>query len=131
MLGALVNGNVSTASTFVVTYTDNTTTTGTQRLSDWVFPLNCPGETVITCVPYRNNSNGTQDANLTCVFGYQIALDSTKIVKSIQLPTTRNNVFLAMALVTPPVPGYAGLHSTFGHCSSYRGKYSFSCIDSD
>jgi hypothetical protein len=77
MLGALVNGNVSTASTFVVTYTDNTTTTVTQRLSDWVFPLNYPGETVTTCVPYRNNSNGTQDAHLTSVFGYQIVLDST------------------------------------------------------
>ena len=104
LLGALVNGNVSTASTFVVTYTDGTTTTVTQQLSDWVFPLNYPGETVITCVPYRNNSNGTQDAHLTCVFGYQISLDITKIVQSVTLPPTRNNVFLAMALVSP-VPG--------------------------
>ncbi len=105
LLGALVNGNVSTASTFVVTYTDGTTTTVSQNLSDWVFPLNYAGETVITCVPYRNNSNGTQDAHLTCVFGYQITLDPTKIVQSIKLPATRNNVFLAMALVSPPVPG--------------------------
>src|SRR5258708_1665239 len=105
MLGALVNGNVSSTSNFVVTYSDGKTTTVSQNLSDWVFPLNYAGETVITCVPYRNNSNGTQDAHLTCVFGYQIAHDSTKIVKSIKLPATRNNVFLAMALVTPPVPG--------------------------
>ena len=105
LLGALVNGNVSTASTFVVTYTDGSTTTVSQQLSDWVFPLNYPGETVITCVPYRNTSNGTKDAHLTCVFGYQIALDSTKIVQSVTLPATRNNVFLAMALVSPPVPG--------------------------
>ena len=80
LLGGLVNGNVSTASTFVVTYTDGTTTTVSQNLSDWVFPLNYAGETVITCVPYRNNSNGSKDAHLTCVFGYQIALDPTKIV---------------------------------------------------
>jgi hypothetical protein len=105
MLGALVNGNVSTSSTFVVTYTDNTTTTVTQSLSDWVFPLNYPGESVLTCVPYRDTSSGGRDAHLTCVFGYQIPLDSTKIVQSIQLPATRNNVFLAMALVSPPVPG--------------------------
>ena len=105
LLGALVNGNVGTASTFVVKYTDGSTTTVSQHLSDWVFPLNYPGETVITCVPYRNNSNGTTDAHLTCVFGYQISLDSTKIVQSITLPGTRNNVFLAMSLVTPPIPG--------------------------
>ena len=105
LLGALVNGNVGTASTFVVTYTDGTTTTVSQHLSDWVFPLNYPGETVITCVPYRNNSNGTTDAHLTCVFGYQIALDSTKIVQKVTLPGTRNNVFLAMSLVSPPIPG--------------------------
>jgi hypothetical protein len=105
LLGALVNGNVTTASTFIVTYTDGTTTTVSQHLSDWVFPLNYPGETVITCVPYRNNSNGTTDAHLTCVFGYQISLDSTKIVQSVTLPATRNNVFLAMSLVTPPIPG--------------------------
>ncbi len=105
LLGALVNGNVSTASTFVVTYTDNSTTTVSQNLSDWVFPLNYAGETNVTCVSYRNNANGTKDAHLTCIFGYQIALDSTKIVKSITLPPTRNNVFLDMALVSPPVPG--------------------------
>jgi hypothetical protein len=105
LLGALVNGNVTTASTFVVTYTDNTTVSVTQHLSDWVFPLNYTGESVLTCVPYRNNSNGSKDAHLTCVFGYQIPLDSTKIVQSITLPPTRNNVFLAMALVSPPVPG--------------------------
>ena len=104
MLGALVN-ECDGGNTFVVTYTDGTTTTVTQNLSDWVFPLNYAGETVITCVPYRNNSNGTQDAHLTCVFGYQIPLDSTKIVQSIKLPATRNVVFLAMALVSPPVPG--------------------------
>ena len=105
MLGALVNGNVTGASTFVVTYTDGTTASVSQSLSDWVFPLNYAGETDITCVPYRNTSTGTKDAHLTCVYGYQIPLNSSKIVQSITLPPTRNNVFLAMALVTPPIPG--------------------------
>ena len=104
MLGALVN-NATAANTFVVTYTDNSTSTVTQSLSDWVYPLNYVGESNLTCVPYRTTSNGTPDAHLTCVFGYQIPLDSTKIVKSIQLPATRNVVMLAMALVTPPIPG--------------------------
>ncbi len=104
MLGALVN-NATASNTFLVTYTDGTTASVTQSLSDWVYPLNYTGETEITCVPYRNLNNGGSDAHLTCVFGYQIALDSTKIVQSIKLPATRNVVMLAMALVTPPVPG--------------------------
>ena len=104
MLGALVN-NATPANTFLVTYTDGTTVSVTQSLSDWVYPLNYAGESEITCVPYRNMTNGGPDAHLTCVFGYQIALDSTKIVQSIKLPPTRNVVMLAMALVSPPVPG--------------------------
>ena len=104
MLGALVN-NATAANTFLVTYTDGSTASVTQSLSDWVFPLNYTGESEITCVPYRDTSSGGSDAHLTCVYGYQIPLDSTKIVQSIQLPPTRNVVMLAMALVSPPVPG--------------------------
>ena len=104
MLGALVN-NAAAGNNFVVTYTDGTTATVTQSLSDWVYPLNYSGETGVTCVPYRDTSGGGQDAHLTCVYGYQIPLDSTKVAQSIQLPTTRNVVMLAMALVSPPIPG--------------------------
>ncbi len=113
MLGALVN-NATAANTFVVTYTDGTTASVTQSLSDWVFPLNYAGETNITCVPYRDTSSGGQDAHLTCVYGYQIPLDSNKIVLSVQLPPTRNVVMLAMALVSPPVPGTLVYNPTSG-----------------
>jgi hypothetical protein len=105
MLGALVN-NTTASNTFVVTYTDGTTSSFTQSLSDWVFPLNWPGETEITCVPYRNTFSGGQDAHLTCVYGYQIPLNSSKIVQSVTLPSGPGDVvMLAMALVSPPVPG--------------------------
>ena len=127
MLGALVN-NATAANTFVVTYTDGTTTSVTQSLSDWVYPLNYTGESDLTCVPYRDTSGGGQDAHLTCVYGYQIPLDSTKIVQSIQLPPTRNVVMLAMTLVTPPVAGTLVYNSAFGHCSSHRREYSFGHI---
>jgi hypothetical protein len=49
MLGALVN-NATAANTFVVTYTDGTTASVTQSLSDWVFPLNYAGESEIRAV---------------------------------------------------------------------------------
>ncbi|MDQ2840004.1 MAG: FG-GAP-like repeat-containing protein, partial [Acidobacteriota bacterium] len=104
MLGALVN-NAQAANTFIVNYSDGSSTSVTQSLSDWVYPLNWPGETEVKCVPYRNESNGAQDAHLTCVFAYSIPLDSTKIPVSLTMPTTRNVVMLAMALVSPPVPG--------------------------
>ena len=104
MLGALVNNMLPPTGTFVVTYTDGTTSSTAQSLSDWVYPLNYTGETNVTCVPYRNEANGTKDGHLTCVYGYQIPLDNTKIVQSVTLPATRNIVMLAMALVAP-VPG--------------------------
>ena len=104
MLGALVN-NATASNTFLVTYTDGTTSSFTQSLSDWVYPLNYTGETEITCVPYRDTSSGGQDTHLTCVYGYQIPLNSAKIAKSITLPATRNVVMLAMDLVSPPIPG--------------------------
>ena len=105
MLGAMVN-NTTAANTFVVTYTDGTTTSFTQSLSDWVFPLNWTGETEVTCVPFRNTSTGGTDAHLTCVYGYQIPLNSSKIVKSVTLPSGPGDVvMLAMDLVSPPVPG--------------------------
>ncbi len=104
MLGALVNNAIPPSGTFVVTYTDGTTSSTTQSLSDWVYPLNYAGETNVTCVPYRNTSGGGQDGHLTCVYGYQIPLDNTRIVQSLTLPATRNIVMLAMALVAP-APG--------------------------
>ena len=45
MLGALVN-NATAANTFVVKYTDGTTTPVTQSLSDWVYPLNYTGSPI-------------------------------------------------------------------------------------
>ncbi len=103
LLGALVN-NVASSNTFVVTYTDGTTTTLTQNLSDWVYPKNFTNEANLKCDVARDQT-GSQDPHSTCVFGYQIVLDSTKIVKSVTLPPTRNIVMLAMGLTTLPIPG--------------------------
>ncbi|MBB5343303.1 MBG domain-containing protein, partial [Tunturibacter empetritectus] len=107
LLGAMVN-NTTAANPFIITYTDGTTSTYTQSLSDWVYPLNWPGETEVTCVPFRNTSSGGQDGHLTCVYGYQIPLNSSKIVQSVTLPKWQGPgdvSILAMDLVSPPVPG--------------------------
>jgi sugar lactone lactonase YvrE len=104
MLGAMVN-NIGATQTFVVTYTDNTTTTLTQNMSDWVYAAGWPGESVVNCNFDRNFNNGTTQADSICVYGYQMALDPTKTVKNVALPGTRNIVMLSMDLTTASIPG--------------------------
>jgi FG-GAP-like repeat/Bacterial Ig-like domain (group 3) len=104
MLGAMVN-NIGATQTFVVKYTDNTTTTFTQNMSDWFNAAGWPGESVIDCQEDRNFDDGTTQADSVCIYGYQMALDPTKSVKTVTLPNTRNIVMLAMNLATPSIPG--------------------------
>jgi len=104
MLGAMVN-NIGASQTFVVTYTDNTTFTFTQNMSDWFNAAGWPGESVISCSEQRNYRDGNTQPDSVCVYGYQIPLDPTKTVQSVQLPQTRNIVFLSMDLATPSIPG--------------------------
>jgi FG-GAP-like repeat len=104
MLGAMVN-NVNANQTFVVTYTDGTTTTLNQNMSDWFNAAGWPGESAVNCSEDRNFQDGTTQADSVCVYGYQIPLDVTKTVQSVQLPATRNIVMLSMDLTTPSIPG--------------------------
>ena len=104
-LAGMVN-NISASQTFTVTYTDNSTTTLTQNMSDWVNAAGWPGESVVNCNFDRNYADGSTQADSVCVYGYQIPLDPTKTVQSVQLPSgNRNIIVLAMDLTTPPIPG--------------------------
>ncbi len=94
---------------FVVTYTDGTTTTITQSLSDWFTPQHYAGESVAVTMPYRLNSSGAQGTGPCYVYAYSFAINGNKIVKSITLPANRNVVVLATTLsgatkITPPPP---------------------------
>jgi hypothetical protein len=104
MLGSMVN-NIAASQTFIVTYTDNSTLTFTQNMSDWFNAKGWAGESVVNCSEDRNFDNGTTQADTACLYGYQIPLDSTKTVASVQLPGTRNIVMIAMDLTTPAIPG--------------------------
>ena len=107
--GAMVN-NIAASQTFIVTYTDNSTLTFTQNMSDWYNAKGWAGESVVNCSEDRNFYNGTTQADSACLYGYQIPLDSTKTVASVQLPGTRNIVMLAMDLTTPSIPGNVYLY---------------------
>src|SRR5882757_180792 len=76
---------------FVVTYTDGTTKTFTQNLSNYGgTPQNYPNETVVVTMPYKISTTGVQHNGSYHVLGYSFALDSTKTVKSFTLPNTSN-----------------------------------------
>jgi hypothetical protein len=107
MLGAMVN-NIAASQTFIITYTDSTTFSFTQNMSDWFNAKGWSGEAVVNCSEDRNYSDGTSHSiqpDSACLYGYQIPLDPTRTVASVQLPDTRNIVMLAMDLTTPSIPG--------------------------
>jgi hypothetical protein len=53
---------------------------------------------------YNTGVGGRVTTSEAALYGYQIALDNTKIVKSITLPNTRNVVIVAMSLSTSSTP---------------------------
>jgi len=97
LLATGVNGNEANQ-TFVITYTDGTTTIVTQSLSDWHTPQSYSGESIAITMPYRLLPAGTEDVRAFYLYGYSFTLNSAKTVKSIALPANRNVVVLAMSL---------------------------------
>jgi hypothetical protein len=107
MLGAMVN-NITAGQTFIVKYTDGTSTTFNQNMSDWFNAAGWSGESVISCQEDRNFSDGVNHSIQpfsVCIYGYQIPLNPNKTVQSLQLPKSRNIVMLAFDLTTPAIPG--------------------------
>ena len=101
LLGAGVNGN-QVNQTFVVTYSDGTTTAFPQSLSDWCTSQGYSGETVALSMPYRLAPGGSQTgcgAASIDVYAYSFALNAAKSVSSVTLPNNRDVVLLAATLV--------------------------------
>jgi hypothetical protein len=97
-LATAIYGN-QTAQTFTVTYTDGTTTTFTQSLSDWGTPQSYSGEAVASTMAYRLTPNGSQASGSSWyLYSYSLALNSNKMVKSFSLPNSRNVVVVAVTL---------------------------------
>jgi hypothetical protein len=84
-VGNAVNGNL-TAQPFIVTYTDGTTVTYTQSVSDWFTPQNYDGESIAVTTAYRNMYNGTKDNRTFDLYGYSFSINPNKTVKSLTLP---------------------------------------------
>ncbi len=96
LVGAGVGGN-QPQQTFIVTYTDNSTATFTQDVSDWADPQSYVGEFMVMTMPYRNRNGGMEELNVN-VYGYVFVLDQTRTVKSITLPNNSNVNVMALIL---------------------------------
>ncbi len=96
LLGSGVNGKQANQR-FVVTYTDGTTTTIAQSLSDWWGPpQDYPGETPLMQMESLIGPTGASVAHVVYLYGYTFAIDSAKTVKSLTLPDNRNVALLAI-----------------------------------
>jgi hypothetical protein len=99
LLAIGVNGNQPNA-TFTLDYTDGTSSTVTQSLSDWFTPQHYAGESIALTMAYRLTSTGAQHNGPLYLYGYTFPVPAGKTVKSLGLPNNRNIVVLALD-VTP------------------------------
>ena len=90
LLGTGVKGD-QPDQTFTVTYTDGSTETFQQSISDWASPQGYSGESTALTMPYRDTSGGSADATSGPfqIYDYTFAL-VPKTVRSITLPTDGN-----------------------------------------
>jgi hypothetical protein len=102
LLATAVNGQ-QLDQPFVVTYTDGTTSSFTQSLSDWYVPKNFAGESQVSTMAYRVTASGTTAIGPYYLYGYSFAIDGTKTIKSLTLPHNRNVVVLGVDVVAGPV----------------------------
>jgi hypothetical protein len=97
MLATAVNGR-QVGQTFTISYTDGSSQSFTQSLSDWCTPQYFAGESQAVAMTYRDDSDGTRDTRTLELYGYSFSLASGKTVKAITLPNNRNVVVLSMSL---------------------------------
>jgi hypothetical protein len=97
LLATGYNGG-KTSQVFTVKYTDGTSASFTQSLSDWHTPANYAGETNVVSMAYRDTASGTKDCRSFYLYGYSFALNKAKTVSSITLPNNSNVVVLAITL---------------------------------
>jgi regulation of enolase protein 1 (concanavalin A-like superfamily) len=98
-LGTAVNG-AQPAQTFTVNYTDGTSDTFTQDMSDWQNPQGFAGESVAATLGYEDASGGSTPATANYLYQYSFALNNQKTVSSITLPDNGNVVLLAIDLLS-------------------------------
>jgi len=103
LLATGVQGNQA-SQTITVNYTDGTSAQFVQSFSDWSSPQDYAGELEAVAMPYRNSADGSKDQGVFNLYGYEFALDQSKVVESFTLPANPNVVVLAATLLGADVP---------------------------
>jgi alpha-mannosidase len=99
ILAAGVEGNQEMQA-FTVTYTDGSSSSFTQSVSDWASPRHYEGESIGATTAYRLiGDDGSKDSRAFYGYAYSFDLDSSKTVQSISLPSNRNVLVFAITLV--------------------------------
>jgi len=102
LLATGVNGSQANE-TFIVNYTDGTSSQVVRSFSDWFTPQNFAHEYEAVAMQYRNLDNGTKDKRTFSLYAYLLPLNRNKVVQSITLPNDSDVVILASTLL--PVKG--------------------------
>lgn len=84
---------------FTIHYTDGTTQTITQSISDWASSSTYAGESVALSMSYFDSGSGAKATGTRRVYGYNFALNPSKTVESITLPSNTNFKLFAMDVV--------------------------------
>jgi hypothetical protein len=96
LAGAAVNGGQANQQ-FTLTFTDGSTATWTQSLSDWCDPSAYANELILSTQSYRNTASGGTDATTNHIYSYGYTLPEGKTLKSITLPYNPNVRILGVA----------------------------------
>lgn len=98
LLALGVNGSQE-LQTFTLTYSDGSTSSFSQNLSDWAVPANFPNESPAVTMPYRLAADGSKDTRAFYAYSYSFKVDPAKRVHSLTLPSNRDVLVLAITLL--------------------------------
>jgi len=105
---------------FIVTYTDGTSTTFTQSLSDWGTPQQYAGESIVATDAYRVTPTGATGVGPWNLYGYSFALNAAKTVKSLTLPNNGYVLVLGVDLSVNPAPTFKSQSLSFGTIATQK-----------
>ena len=113
LAGAAVNGG-QTDQQFTLTFTDGSTATWTQSLSDWCDSSGYSNESIISTQPYLNTASGGTEATTNYVYSYSYTLPEGKTLESVTLPNNPALRFLGASLATTAAIDLSGDWNAYG-----------------
>jgi len=113
LAGAAVNGGQKDQQ-FTLTFTDGSTATWTQSLSDWCDPSTYANESILSTQSYRNTASGGSDATTNHIYSYGYSLPEGKTLKSITLPYNPNVRILGFTFSDPTAVDLSGAWNAYG-----------------